>query len=182
MHQNVQKELLMQFCEKKGHCAIDDSTYEACASFLFYTSWFEELLFNYGHRQGPENNKKICQDLYKLIDFSAYNSYGDYFSERYLTESGTSSYFHNLRLRRDDARQVEHSLRQHKTNHTHSWELLWSYLMISYRFRNNMFHGSKGLIHLGSYVNQFCVINQFMRQLIGDIIDKNYAGYNKPRR
>lgn len=178
MNQNSQKELLIEFCEQKGHCTINDCTYEICACFLFYTSWFEELLFNYKDRQGPKKNEKICKDMFDLIDFSKYDFFGSFFSERYITKNGTSNDFRKLRLSNDDKPKVEQALRLYKTCHAHSWELLWSYLSITYRFRNNMFHGSKGLVNLNIYVKQFEVINQFMHQLISDIIDNNYKGYN----
>ena len=178
MSQNDQKELLIRFCREKGNCIVDDFTYYTCASFLFYTSWFEELLFNFSNRQGGEKNEKICKELSELVNLSEYDSYGQYFSNRYISGSRTTNEFRNLKLRRDDAHIVKRSLEQYKANGKRDWELLWSYLMIAYRFRNNMFHGSKGLVNLSSYIEQFKMINQFLRQLIGDIIDNNYTGYN----
>lgn len=178
MNQTGQKELLLSFCREKGHCNIDDRTYNTCASFLFYTSWFEELLFNFSSRQGPRENEKICKDLSEIIDLWKYDGYGNYFTSRYISNTGTTPKFRALKLRPGDGQTVARSLLQYSSNHTRDWKLLWSYLMIAYRFRNNMFHGSKGLDNLSSYVEQFEIINLFMRQLIGDIIDKGYTGYN----
>lgn len=182
MHHPNEKDVLFRFCAQTGHCTINNRTYDACASFLFYTSWFEELLFNYRFRQGPDNDEKICCELFNLVELSQYDFFGDFCAGRYLTEEGTTKYFRNLRLRQSDKPRVEQSLRKYKTNHEYTWELLWSYLVITYRFRNNMFHGSKGLINLNEHVERFEIINQFMRKLIEDAVSNNYSGYNQPRQ
>lgn len=41
--------------------------------------------------------------------------------------------------------------------------------MITYRFRNNMFHGAKGLINLSNYLRVLRMINQFMYMLLDHI-------------
>lgn len=52
------KEQLFKLCEEKGYCKLNDDIYSECANFLFYTSWFEELLFNNDVRQSPKKLKK----------------------------------------------------------------------------------------------------------------------------
>ena len=178
MDQVSEKDKLLTFCSSKGHCNLHNKTYEACASFLFYTSWFEELLFNDIHRQCAQKNEKICQDLVVMIDISKYDFLGNFLSDRYIVGENTSGKFHHLKLNNSQKEDVRNALYLYKTNQTHDWKLLWAYLMVVYRFRNNMFHGNKGLVNINEYVDPFCLFNDFLRLLIGDILDNQYKGYN----
>lgn len=173
------KEQLYKLCRNKGGCNLNESTFQICATFLFYTSWFEELLFNDDKRQNPINDKKICKDVISKIYLSKYDWFGDYFCNRYVNDNKSMKHtFNQLRLSPTYEKEVANALHSYCYNKTYSWELLWSYLQIVYRFRNNMFHGSKGLINLNSYVEQFEKLNSFLSQLLTEIIDLNYKGYN----
>ena len=177
---NNEKNELMDFCKEYEHFILDERTYHACAGILFYTSWFEELLFNYQNRQGPKNSKKICKDIFESIDMTRYAFFGNHFAKRYIDdENKPTAKFDSLRFQRDDLDTVIHSLKRFRSGGEPSWRLLWSYLMIAYRFRNNMFHGQKGLVELKINVDEFEIINRFFRQIISDVKTQNYKGYNE---
>ena len=176
----TEKEELFDLCRNHG-CALNKEIFEQCATFLFYTSWYEELLFNNNRdeRHSPENDKKICEVLCVKyhIDITAYDNFGIYFANRYIKPTGgKTDKFRNLKL--NSAYLVFTCLKAFKLHRTRSSDLLWSYLQIVYRFRNNMFHGSKGLIHLPTYINEFKQINAFMHQFISDILNSGYEGFN----
>lgn len=176
---NNAKQELLNFCRDIGGHNISDSTYYECANFLFFTSWFEEVLFNDDNKQNPNNDIKIADDLSQKIDLSVFDFFGDYFSARYIKNDITTNHlFNNLKLSTKNAVKVSKSLIDYMVSKQRDKNLLWSYIMIVYRFRNNMFHGSKGLINLNNYVDQFSIINKFMKLLLIEIINKKYVGYN----
>ena len=180
------KEQLFKLCEEKGYCKLDDDIYSECANFLFYTSWFEELVFTNKkkERQCPENLKKISIDLTDAtqefrIDLNQFDSYGDHFSQRYLNSDNSVRHaFNQLRIPKEFEDEIKSSLIAYKDNRERNSCLLWTYLMITYRFRNNMFHGAKGLISLSNYLREFRMINQFMYMLLYHILDTHYSGFN----
>ena len=181
------KEQLFKLCEEKGYCKLNDDIYSECANFLFYTSWFEELLFNNDDRQSPKKLKKICSDLTDAnqgyaIKLAQFDFYGDYFSQRYLNSDNSVKHaFNQLRIPKEFEDEVKASLIAYKDNRERNSCLLWTYLMITYRFRNNMFHGAKGLINLSNYLRVLRMINQFMYMLLDHILETRYCGYNKKR-
>ena len=149
------KEQLFKLCEEKGYCKLTEDIYSECANFLFYTSWFEELLFNNDNRQSPKKLKKICSDLTDAnqvyaIELAQFDFYGDYFSRRYLNNDNSVRHaFNQLRIpKKFNEDEVRASLIDYKDNRKRNSCLLWTYLMIAYRFRHNMFHGAKKLINL----------------------------------
>lgn len=164
------------------HCAesINDEIYTECANFLFYTSWFEELLFNDKKRQNPKNEIKICKEVFKNIELSEFDFLGEHFCTRYFNQDeAVTKQFVNLRLENESIEKVKNALLGFKEKHIRTADLLYAYIMIIYRFRNNMFHGSKGLINLSKYKEEFTLINHFMFLLIKKIYEIGYKGYNQ---
>lgn len=178
---NTRQETLSRFCNEVGHCQINSDAYFACANFLFYASWFEERLFSQkkGEHQSPENTKKIAAYVAGKIDLSSYDAYGNYFCNRYLNGSMPTHHFSQLQLSSKHSKNVQTALQDFLDTGKRDSELLWSYLMIAYRFRNNMFHGSKKLINLNTYVEQFDLLNRFWDQLLRDIDNIGYLGFNQ---
>ena len=177
----TEKEKLFDLCSTKGHCPLSPEVFEQCATFLFYTSWYEERLFNKDNEHRWDTDEKICKDLFNdyHIDLTKYDGFGQYFSNRYVKPTGgRTDNFRNLRLHPASANTVFNCIKSFNQHRSRSEKLLWSYLQIAYRFRNNMFHGSKGLVHLPTYINEFKEINSFMHQLISDILDSGYKGFN----
>lgn len=188
----TEKEKLFDLCRQKGYCNLEP-VFEQCAIFLFYTSWYEELLFNNKKERDPEthkirspyqhnskNDKIVCQALCHdyHINVRKYNSLGDYFSARYIDSNGQPTRkFARLHLG-VATNEVFNNLTEYSTNGVLSWKLLWSYLQIVYRFRNNMFHGGKGMENLQGFNEEFEQINSFMHQFISDILKSEYKGFN----
>ncbi len=181
------KQKLFDLIRSQGIPNITDETYQEWATFLFYTSWFEESLFTYKKRQSPENDMVICEKLITKININDYDYFGDYFCERYIDENNkTTDQFRNLKLSKaspiNPQITTKEALINYKTQRTRNHRLLFAYLMIVYRFRNNMFHGSKGLINLVQYTEPISIINQFMNQLLEDIFTCQYTGFRTSDR
>lgn len=172
------KEELMNLLKKQGIGTVDDDTYTECANFLFLTSWFEELLFNDQKRQCPKNDAKICADLSSKIDLTCFDFFDEHFSARYFNKDETTTHFFN-NLRSKEPEKIRTPLLSFLKNKDRTQNLLYAYLMITYRFRNNMFHGSKGLINISKYLDEFKVINHFMCLLLTEVYKINYKGYNE---
>lgn len=175
------KEELFALCKKRGGCELDELTYQECANFLFLTSWFEERLFSDKMHQNPKNDEKICCELVHKINLSDFDFMGDHYCERYLKDDTTTKEYRNLKLSKEVSEKVLKPLQNFQRKRERSWELLYAYLMIVYRFRNNMFHGAKGLINLNKYVKQFQINNQFLYKLIDIIFECGYYGYNEKK-
>lgn len=180
---------LLKLCKELGNCTLTERSYCECANFLFYTSWFEELLFTDEKRQYPDNDIQICADLVGEsdekhgIDLTVFDFFGDYFCDRYIQKNNemhiATHHFSQLRLGDKYRDKVKESLVAYKVKKQRDKDLLFAYLMIAYRFRNNMFHGSKGLINIDAYTSQFEIINKFFFVLLQHIIRSGYKGYNQ---
>ena len=172
---------LMDLCYQYMDRPMSDETYNECSALLFYTAWFEELLFNNKVQQSPKNDEKICMDIASKIDLTQFDFFGIYFCDRYFNNANTANtdeYFKNLRLKDSLIVPVKTALLRFKENKNRDADLLYAYIMIVYRFRNNMFHGVKGLNALHEYSEQFKIINHFMSLLLKEILRLNYKGYN----
>lgn len=178
MPSKQQLSTLTAFCTEIGNCNITEDTYFACANFLFYTAWFEERIFTAERdkRQSPSTSKIIAEQLFPQLDLTKYDQYGNYFVQRYLNDPEASKHRHALQFQ--DIHSLESILIDYRDNQSRNSNLLWIYLMIAYRFRNNMFHGSKGLINLNKYREQFNLLNHFWDQLLRDINRIGYYGFN----
>lgn len=175
------KDLLFDLVKKHGY-ELDVDAYCECSNFLFFTSWYEELLFTSDKHQSPYTTRGLCHDLFEIVNMEKLDFYGDHFSDRYFPNlkdgmEQESHYFINLRLNEKYKKRIKDSLINFKKDSERNEDLLWAYLMIAYRFRNNMFHGGKGIINLKKYVEQFRVINRFLYILLSAIIEKGFRGY-----
>lgn len=170
---------IISFCKKRWNVHLEEETYFGCADFLFYTSWFEEILYNQNTHRSDEHDKKIARDLCHMIDISKFEFLGNYFSGRYVdNDSKPTNYFKQLRLNQNHQENVFNILNEYKNQKAKNEDLLWAYIVISYRFRNNMFHGNKGAQNLNNYIVPIKKINIFLNTLLSSIIENGYKGYN----
>lgn len=174
----TEKEKLIHLCMNNCGCALND-VFDQCGTLLFYTSWYEERLFTKEKRRGSrnDNEKTVCSQLTSMIDISIFDQYGDVFVSRYISDSlEATTEFANLHLPRSIRDEVKTALVEFAEGTRHPDNLLWSYMQIVYQFRNNMFHGNKGLANLKNFETQFNLINAFMHKLMCEIIRWDYHG------
>lgn len=168
---------LSRFCVDVASCQINEQTYYACANVLFYTSCYEEWLFSKDKQQSPNNTEVIANALAGQLDLTQYDAYGKHFCQRYLTAGKTNTKFKGLDLRGPNAPKVETALKEFQDHQVRDAQLLWAYLMIAYRFRNNMFHGNKKLKNINRYAEEFEILNRFWDQFLRDIHAIGYNGF-----
>ncbi len=178
----ITKDLLMERLntEFMKPQALSDETFDECACFLFLMCWLEERLFNEKWQQKPQHTKKLCENLYSEIDIDKFDQFGKYFSCRYIDGEKTTTAFENLKLDPRIVRSVEESLINYKNEGTKDEKLLIAYISIIYRFRNNLFHGTKGLENIPTYTKEFKMINNFLIDFLKKIYDIDYNGFNGP--
>jgi len=93
----------------------------------------------------------------------------DYFSNRYFNKDGTpKEIFEGLKFRQgqnDQAakQQVNNTLTRVQDKPV---ENLKSLLFILYRFRNNLFHGEKEVIHLNGQIDNFIIANDLLTKVL----------------
>lgn len=172
--------LLRNLCIK-NHCNLSNAVYRECANFLFFTSWYEELLFNDDKHQSPKNEQPICKELQKILDMEQFDAFASFCCKRYLNNNNNecTHQFRQLKLDPKYSDDVKNALLNFRNNGVRTDGQLFAYIMIVYRFRNNMFHGTKGLINLENYIEAFQMMNCFLAELIEQIQIKQYKGFNE---
>ena len=168
---------LSNFCRDVAACQINEQTYYTCANFLFYTSCYEEWLFTKEKQQSPGNAEVIANNLADQLDLEQYDAYGNHFCQRYLTAGTTNDNFRRLGLCGQSVAKVETALKEFQAHQVRDTQLLWAYLMIAYRFRNNMFHGNKKLQNINRYAREFNILNHFWDQFLRDVNTIGYDGF-----
>jgi hypothetical protein len=125
---------------------------------------------------------KICTDLKNQNWFriDEYDEYGKFFLERYTDGSDGSIKFEQLKLskKHNEYDEVKASFDNFKKGNRDD-KLFLSYLRVAYRFRNNLFHGSKNALGLNVYVECFEKINWLMHKLLSDMVSNSFDGLDK---
>lgn len=172
------KHQMINMCKRHGAGDLDEEIFSESGTFLFLTSWYEEQLFNNNSRQSPDTTKDLCSSLSEICDLSDFDFFGSHYCERYLHGNGGIGKFNNLRIRYEDRFSVKQSLQSFDKEKKRDASLLFAYLTIIYRYRNNFFHGSKGLVNLVDYYSEFLVNNRFLIELMSAVLSNGYRGYN----
>ena len=171
--------------------------------FLMYFNVFESKFFkqdkiigknandemdNYNTNDTKENNKHVNHMIVRLklenfsytivrkriILLSDYNFFAYHFFKRYdRSKKDGNERFENLGLTSDIKNEAQELLKN-AARCTNQGRLLYCYLCIAYRFRNNLFHGSKGVEGLGQFSEEFEKINLFMSKLMSDLAKHNF--------
>ena len=146
-------------------------------TFLMYFNIFESTFFK-------DDRKYVRDRLLSLNDalnnegwFSVakFDSFAKHFAERYNSKLPEGeNRFNGLNLSRDDKSVLLSAITAVSINGCHHEKLLYFYLTIAYKFRNNLFHGEKSVEALGHYRDEFTYINQLLSQLMKDMADNNF--------
>ncbi len=140
---------------------------------------FEAKLFKESRALVHERLMTICKTLKDetWFDIKDYEMFGKYFSERYVDPDGTQNYkFDQLKLSREVKQETFETLLKFKTEGKRSSDQMYYYLLISYRFRNNLFHGSKDPLGLNNYTDCFAQINTLINRLLLDMCKHEFSG------
>lgn len=159
---------------------------KAFLSFMFFFNIFEAHLFENGHGVN-DLLKKINDDLLKesWFNINDYSFYGDFFKQRYVNADGKqTSHFRLLQLNQSRKKAVFDILAKYKIadDNSNIPDLFRAYLEIAYRFRNNLFHGSKGVHSLSQYTDCIEKINNLLYKLLTDMKSNGFHGLTKRYR
>lgn len=134
-----------------GSIDIADSDYDEIRNFLYLWNLFEDKLFqrNYDYTL-PDDFKQLTIDP-KVIEDTL-----SYFKSRYKDNAK----FNNLHLHRcDNPAQVSDVINEIKTSVEDKLQVINT---IIYRYRCNLFHGTKEIQSLWAQKDNFIHANQFM--------------------
>ena len=145
--------------------------------FLMYFNIFESTFFKDSgikcYKKLELLSKELNQETW--FDIKKFNFFANHFANRYDEKSpkGAKRYI-GLHLWPGDKDYLLPALKAVIEQGEYDEKLLYYYLTIAYRFRNNLFHGEKNIEDLGNYREEFTYINQLLSWLMKDMADNNF--------
>jgi hypothetical protein len=146
-------------------------------TFLMYFNIFEATFFKDDRKYVRDrllslNNALSNKDWFSIGKF---DSFAKHFAKRYDSDTleGKNRY-DGLHLSSDDYPILLSAITAVSINGCHHEKILYFYLTIAYKFRNNLFHGEKNVEDLEKYREAFTYINQLLSQLMNDMADNNF--------
>lgn len=168
---------------KLEQVALSEKDKKTLIKFLLLFNVFEARLFENGQHVN-DLLKQISADVAKepWFDIALCDSFLTFFIKRYINDNGkTNNRFDQLRLTghadnmtspKGNAKAVLLGKELKQEN------ILFACLCISYRFRNNLFHGSKDVLGLNAYYDCFEIIIEFITSLLEMMIENDFYGLN----
>ncbi len=114
--------------------------------------------------------RSLANKYYKVISDKTLDKIYNYFKKRYVKDNEINTLFYKLLFKKKESEECQNILLSDNTNKE---DKLTCVLLIIYRFRNNLFHGSKNPTTLNLYSGQFKIINKFLMGFIEATADKN---------
>ena len=158
---------------------LSENDQKIILSFLLFFNLFEAKLFGEKRELTYKRLKAFCEKLNgeSWFNVSKYDRVGDFFAKRYIGEGDVPTvHFYNLQLHSSIKGEIQELLtlfKKRDLDYCHSDKLMWCYLSIAYRFRNNLFHGKKDPLGLNKYTECFKIINDMMYDLLHDVAGNN---------
>lgn len=136
--------------------------------FLLYFNVFENK-FLCGESENSDNLRKIISN--NSINIESTHQIYDFFVERYVQNGIINGCFADLFYLRENGKYRDEETRTKiienlKSNTSDKVTKTFTSLVIAYRFRNNLYHGNKSILHLDSYKECFNETNYFMESII----------------
>lgn len=133
---------------------------ESIRNFSILWNLFEGLVCNrsasVGRLEGAVSNLQHNNQL----NIADYDSFLQYFTNRYIENDEINFRFDRLRLRANDRRELVEGVL--KGIETDPQSVLLAILIIVYRYRNNLFHGEKNIRDLPNQTDNFRNANQLL--------------------
>jgi len=146
--------------------------------FLMYFNIFENTFFE-------DNGKKVYKKLELLnivlnkehwLDIKKFNFFAEHFANRFDEQStGSARRYDGLKFHPNDKNHLLPALKAVFTQGEYDNKLLYYYLTIAYKYRNNLFHGEKAVEDLRQYREEFECINEFLSQLMKETYNNNFS-------
>lgn len=148
---------------------LKDEGLERVRNFVFLWNLFEDSAMQ--RDATIEKMKRLVDQINNIspLDAAELSEFVDYFAQRYFDPTGQSPYsLDGLKFRasaNDQAAKadIEAVLRKNELN---ADMILKALLIITYRFRNNLFHGEKQLVAIDEQVSNFIVANSIIKLVL----------------
>lgn len=126
------------------------------------------LIWNVFENVVCQNNFSIArtEEVIKnsLIDSTEFNSYLEYFKNRYVSNGTFTNRFQYLHFRNNDRRNLVEDILL--GNNTKNNDIILALLIIVYRYRNNLFHGIKRIQEIDKQRENFENANGVLKTLL----------------
>ncbi|MFH6958921.1 hypothetical protein ACHRV1_16095 [Flavobacterium aquidurense] len=126
------------------------------------------LIWNVFENVVCQNNFSIArtEEVIKnsLIDSTEFNSYLEYFKNRYVSNGTFTNRFQYLHFRNNDRRNLVEDVLL--GNNTKNNDIILALLIIVYRYRNNLFHGIKRIQEIDKQRENFENANGVLKTLL----------------
>ena len=126
------------------------------------------LIWNVFENVVCQNNFSIArtEEVIKnsLIDSTEFNSYLEYFKNRYVSNGTFTNRFQYLHFRNNDRRNLVEDVLL--GNNTKNNDIILALLIIVYRYRNNLFHGIKRIQEIDKQRENFENANGVIKTLL----------------
>jgi hypothetical protein len=138
--------------------------FESIKNFLFFWSLFEKKVCD-----NNANVNRICNEIDILVKKKAlnpkeFNRIYKYFKKRYTKEGKVNKLFSDLAFRESDKKGFVKAVLENESPLIN--DELKAVLIVVYRLRNNLFHGTKEVELLKSQIQNFKVTNELLAKII----------------
>lgn len=135
------------------------------------------LMWNLFERYFCDRNANLNIIKAKLTDIvergytlptKVFDAHYDYFNNRYITNNLTNQFFESLNFRDNNSDlSYKNYLKQNLEEGTPvDYDKIFALFIISYRFRNNLFHGSKQIATISKQNESFKHINEVLMKFL----------------
>jgi hypothetical protein len=145
-------------------------------NFVFLWNIFET--FGCNKNANINSIKHIVEETNnrEAINLEQFTKYVDYFSNRYYNPNGDRTYnIEGLLFRQSNNDQIAKNevIAVLTGQQVEPKEMLKALLILLYRFRNNLFHGGKQIVHLDTQIENFICANNILKDVL-TIMKRNY--------
>ena len=147
-----------------GGATVPWDKFDNIKNFLFFWSLFERELCSKN-----ANVNRICNEIDNLVKARTlnpkeFNRIYNYFQKRYTTKGKINELFNQLRFGKSDRKVFVKTVLENDAPLIN--DVLKALLIIAYRLRNNLFHGTKRVELLSTQIDNFKVTNELLAKII----------------
>jgi hypothetical protein len=145
---------------------LNNDGIERIKNFVFLWNIFETFACNKNAEINSIKNIVEIIDSYERISLETYSEYVNYFSNRYYNPNGDKT--HNIEglcfrpESKNDLQAKNEVISVLTGEQIEPKESLKALLIIIYRFRNNLFHGNKQIVHIDTQIDNFICANNIL--------------------
>ena len=154
----------IKWLEKYVGKSIEKANLQNIHNFVFFWSLFESKVC-----KNSANVNSICDKVDELaskgrLSIVDYNEFYKYFKERYVSSGKVNYKFNSLSFRSNDKKELVKKVLE--SDECDTGIVIKALLIIVYRLRNNLFHGTKRIETLDTQIDNFKITNKLLATVI----------------